>query len=210
VPDLIVATANAGKLAELSRLLAGTQWRLVTQRALGVTPVEETGATFRENALLKARHAAAVGGLATLADDSGLEVDALDGAPGVQSARYAGEGATDEDNVAKLLGALRRVPAAQRSARFRCVIVLVRDAHDPNPIVCEGVWEGTIADVPRGANGFGYDPVFLPRNGTATSAELTPQAKDGLSHRGQALRQLLPALSRLLRDADADAPPAAG
>jgi len=198
MPELIVATDNAGKLAELTRLLAGTPWRLVAQRARGVTPVEETGETFLENALLKARHAAEVGGCATLADDSGLEVDALDGAPGVRSARYAGEHATDADNVVKLLGALRNVPREQRSARFRCVIVLVRDAHDPSPIVCEGVWEGTIAPAPRGAHGFGYDPVFLPAGSAITSAELAPDEKDRLSHRGQALRKLLPALDRLL------------
>ncbi len=207
MPDLVVATDNAGKLAELTRLLAGTPWRLVAQRARGVTPVEETGATFLENALLKARHAAGSSGPVTLADDSGLEVDALDGAPGVRSARYAGEHATDADNVAKLLHALRDVPRARRGARFRCVIALVRGAQDPSPIVCEGVWEGTIADRPRGSNGFGYDPVFLPANGEITSAELAPEEKDRLSHRGQALRQLLPALSRLLPDGGADLPP---
>ena len=177
MPDLIVATDNAGKLAELTRMLAGTSWRLVAQRACGVTPVEETGTTFLENALLKARHAAAIGGCATLADDSGLEVDALGGAPGVRSARYAGEHATDADNVAKLLDALHGVPQRERRARFRCVIVLVRDARDAEPVVCEGVWEGAIADAPRGANGFGYDPVFLPAGSARTSAELTPDGE---------------------------------
>jgi XTP/dITP diphosphohydrolase len=194
VPELCVASDNAGKLAELTRLLTGTPWRVVPQRARGVTPVEETGSTFLENALLKARHAAAASGLPALADDSGLEVDALGGAPGVRSARYAGEHATDADNTAKLLAALRDVPAEDRGARFRCVVVLVHHAHDPAPVVCEGVWEGSIATAPRGANGFGYDPVFLPAGSAVTSAELAPAEKDRASHRGQALRQLLPAL----------------
>jgi XTP/dITP diphosphohydrolase len=208
MPELIVATDNAGKLAELTRLLAGTPWRLLSQRACGITPVEETGATFLENALLKARHAAAIGGRVALADDSGLEVDALGGAPGVRSARYAGERATDADNLAKLLAEMREVPPRRRSARFRCVIVLVRDAQDARPIVCEGSWEGSIASAPRGANGFGYDPVFLPAGGILTSAELAPADKDRASHRGQALRAVLPALQRLLHESEA--PPARG
>ena len=193
--ELCVASDNAGKLAELTRLLAGTAWRVLPQRACGVTPVEETGSTFLENALLKARNAAAVSGLPALADDSGLEVDALGGAPGVRSARYAGEHATDADNRTKLLAALRDVRADARGARFRCVIVLVRHAHDPAPVVCEGVWEGAIATTPSGTNGFGYDPVFLPAGSTVTSAQLSPAEKDRASHRGQALRQLLPALA---------------
>ena len=196
--ELCVASDNAGKLAELTRLLASTAWRVLPQCACGVTPVDETGSTFLENALLKARNAAAVSGLPALADDSGLEVDALGGAPGVRSARYAGEHATAADNTAKLLAALRGIPADARGARFRCVIVLVRHAHDPAPIVCEGVWEGAIATAPRGANGFGYDPVFLPAGSTVTSAELAPAEKDRASHRGQALRQLLPALEEFL------------
>jgi XTP/dITP diphosphohydrolase len=199
MPELCVASDNAGKLAELTRLLAATEWRVLPQCARGVMPVEETGTTFLENALIKARNAAAASGLPALADDSGLEVDALGGAPGVRSARYAGERATDADNTAKLLAALRGIPEQERGARFRCVIVLLRHAHDAAPIVCEGVWEGAIADAPRGANGFGYDPVFLPAGSRVTSAELAPAAKDRASHRGQALRQLLPALDALLR-----------
>jgi XTP/dITP diphosphohydrolase len=198
VPELCVASDNAGKLAELTRLLAGTAWRVLPQRACGVTPVEETGETFLENALLKARNAAAISGRPALADDSGLEVDALRGAPGVRSARYAGDHATDADNTAKLLATLREIPAKERSARFRCVIVLLRHAHDPAPIVCEGVWEGGIATAPRGTHGFGYDPVFLPAGSRLTSAELAPEEKDRASHRGQALRQLLPALEALV------------
>lgn len=198
MPELCVASDNAGKLAELTRLLAGTAWRVLPQRACGVTPVEETGETFLENALLKARNAAAISGRPALADDSGLEVDALRGAPGVRSARYAGDHATDADNTAKLLATLREIPAKERSARFRCVIVLLRHAHDPAPIVCEGVWEGGIATAPRGTHGFGYDPVFLPAGSRLTSAELAPEEKDRASHRGQALRQLLPALEALV------------
>jgi XTP/dITP diphosphohydrolase len=195
VPDLVIASDNRGKLAELARMLQGSPWRVVPQGACGVTGAEETGATFLDNALLKARYAARLTGRAALADDSGLEVDALGGAPGVRSARYAGEGATDEDNVAKLLAALREVPDPRRSARFRCVIVLVRDADDPAPLVCEGVWEGSIVTAARGRNGFGYDPVFLPRGETRTSAELSPGEKDEASHRGQALRALRRALA---------------
>jgi XTP/dITP diphosphohydrolase len=196
-PQLLVASDNPGKLAELKRLLEGTSWRVLAQRDCALPPVEETGASFLENALLKARHAAALGGRPTLADDSGLEVDALDGAPGVRSARYAGAGATDADNIAKLLAALRGVPAARRTARFRCIIVLLRGANDRSPIVCEGVWEGTIAQAPRGGHGFGYDPVFIPAGGTRTAAELPPAEKDRVSHRGQALRGLLAALRGL-------------
>ena len=198
MPELCVASDNAGKLAELTRLLAGTAWRVLPQRACGVTPVEETGTTFLENALIKARNATAASGFPALADDSGLEVDALDGAPGVRSARYAGERATDADNTAKLLAALRGIPEHERGARFRCVIVLLRHAHDVAPVVCEGIWEGAITTAPRGANGFGYDPVFLPAGSRLTSAELAPAEKDRASHRGQALRQLLPALDGLL------------
>jgi XTP/dITP diphosphohydrolase len=197
VPQLLVATGNRGKLDELARLLAATPWRPVAQSDRGVGAIAETGATFLDNALLKARHAAATGGCAALADDSGLEVDALGGAPGVRSARYAGEHASDTDNVTKLLAALRDLPASRRGARFRCVIVLVRDARDPTPIVCEGCWEGTIANARQGHNGFGYDPVFVPAGETRTAAQLSAAEKDRASHRGQALRQLLPALAAM-------------
>jgi XTP/dITP diphosphohydrolase len=202
VPELIVASDNPGKIAELERMLAGTSWRVVPQRAAGVTPVEETGATFLENALLKARNAASIARRPAFADDSGIEVDALGGAPGVRSARYAGEQATDADNVHKLLDALRGVPHERRTARFRCVIALVRAGDDRAPIVCEGTWEGSIADAPRGARGFGYDPVFIPRGSGLTSAELAPAAKDAASHRGQALRELVPALESLFHERD--------
>jgi XTP/dITP diphosphohydrolase len=193
--DLVLASGNRGKTREIGALLAPLGWTLLSQADLGVPEVEETGASFVANALLKARHAAAFTGRAALADDSGLEVDALDGAPGVRSARYAG-GAGDAANVAKLLDALRGVPAARRGARFRCVLALVRAADDPSPLIAEGAWEGVIAEAPRGGNGFGYDPVFLVPALGRTAAELEPAVKNALSHRGQALARLVAALTR--------------
>ena len=193
--DLVLASGNRGKAREIGALLAPLGWTLLSQADLGVAEVEETGATFVENALLKARHAAGATGRAALADDSGLEVDALGGAPGVHSARYAG-GAGDAANVAKLLEALRGVPAARRTARFRCVLALVRSADDPAPLIAEGAWEGAIAEAPRGANGFGYDPVFLVPELGCTAAELEPAVKNARSHRGQALARLVAALAR--------------
>jgi len=191
----VLATGNAGKARELQSML-GPAWEILLQSALGVQPVEETGSTFAENALLKARHAAAATGLPALADDSGLEVDALGGAPGVRSARYAGPGATDAANVARLLAALADVPAGARTARFRCVLAFVRSADDPAPVLAEGAWEGCIAAAPRGDAGFGYDPVFEDPAGP-TAAELPPAEKNARSHRGQALRSLRERLSAL-------------
>ncbi len=186
---VVLATGNRGKLRELQALL-GTAYELVPQSDLGVIDIEETGTTFTENALLKARHAAATTGLPAIADDSGLEVDALDGAPGVRSARYAGVAATDADNNAKLLRALDGLPAAARTARFRSVIVYVAAADDPEPLIAEGVWAGRILDAPRGAGGFGYDPLFFDGAAGGTGAELEPAAKNRVSHRGHAARQL--------------------
>jgi XTP/dITP diphosphohydrolase len=196
---LVLASGNRGKAAELGALLAPLGWELVSQAELGVVEVEETGATFLDNALLKARHAAAATGLPALADDSGLEVDALDGAPGVRSARYAGSGG-DVANRAKLLAALDGVAPAARSARFRCVLVLVTRADDPAPTIARGSWEGRIALAERGSNGFGYDPLFEVADGQGlrTAAELEPDDKNARSHRGQALAELL----RLLRARD--------
>lgn len=198
---LVLASGNRGKAAELAALLAPLGWELVSQAALGVAEIDETGTTFEANALLKARHAAAATGLPALADDSGLEVDALGGAPGVRSARYAGSGG-DAANLAKLLRELDAVPAAGRTARFRCVLAFVASAADPAPLIARGAWEGRIAREPRGSNGFGYDPVFLvpgPADGDErTAAELSPALKNERSHRGQALRELL----RLLRGRD--------
>jgi XTP/dITP diphosphohydrolase len=192
LPRLVVASANRGKLRELAALIGELAIELVPQTALGVAAVDETETSFRGNALLKARHAARATGAAALADDSGLEVDALGGAPGVYSARYAGAGARDADNNAKLLAALAGVPAPRR-ARYRAVLALVRSAGDPAPLIAEGVWEGEIAAAPRGAGGFGYDPLFVPAGLGRTAAELAPDEKDRLSHRAQALAALIAA-----------------
>ncbi len=189
---LVVASGNPGKLRELRALAGELASEIVAQSELGVAAVAETESSFLGNALLKARHAARATGLAALADDSGLEVEALGGAPGVASARYAGEGASDADNVAKLLGALAGVPPPRR-ARFHAVLVLVTGPDDPAPLVAEGRWEGRIATEARGAGGFGYDPVFLPGDGESSVAELAPAAKNRLSHRAQALGALLAA-----------------
>jgi len=189
--SLVLATGNAGKQRELVALLQGRGLQLLRQTELGVTSVEETGTTFEANALLKARHAAAATGLPALADDSGLEVDALGGAPGVYSARYAGEHAGDAANTALLLQRLQGVPLAARTARFRCVIVLVRDANDAAPLIASGCWEGHIALAAAGDGGFGYDPVFVPQGGALTISQLDEVAKNQVSHRGQALHSLL-------------------
>lgn len=186
---LVLATGNAGKLREFRALLAGLQARVEPQSLFGVPAVEETGTSFLENALLKARHAARITGAGVIADDSGLEVDALGGAPGVWSARYAGPLADDAANNAKLLASLAHVPLAQRRARYRCVLVYLPAAKD-QPLIAEGVWEGLIALQARGSGGFGYDPYFwLPELGK-TAAELSAPDKNTLSHRGKALREL--------------------
>jgi XTP/dITP diphosphohydrolase len=187
---VVLATGNAGKAKELSALLQGLDMEIVLQSSLGVTEVEETGLSFVENAIRKARNAAAQTRLPAIADDSGLEVDALQGQPGIHSARYAGPGADDGANLRKLLKALEHVPEVQRGARFRCVLVYMRHAQDPAPLICEGVWEGRILTAPRGSNGFGYDPVFLVPERGCSSAELPPDEKNRLSHRGQALARL--------------------
>ena len=187
---VVLATGNTGKARELQALLTGSGMEIILQTDLGVRAAEETGLTFIENALLKARNAAEQTGLSAIADDSGLEVDALKGEPGIHSARYAGPGANDADNLQLLLQRLRGVPAAERSARFRCALVYMRHGRDPAPLVCEGVWEGRILDAPQGANGFGYDPVFLVPDKNCSSAELPPDEKNRLSHRGQALAKL--------------------
>ena len=188
---VVLASSNPGKLAELSALLEPAGLRVVSQHAFGVEPPEETGPTFVENALIKARAGCAATGLPALADDSGIVVEALEGAPGVRSARYAGGGASDADNVAKLLDALEGVTPPQRGAMFVCAMVYLRHARDPCPIVCEGIWEGRILDAPRGAGGFGYDPVFFIETLGRTAAELSRAEKNAVSHRGQALAQLL-------------------
>jgi XTP/dITP diphosphohydrolase len=187
---IVLASASAGKLREIRALLEPRGHELLTQAELGIGSPPETGTTFLANALLKAYHASQSTGLASLADDSGLEVDALQGRPGVYSARYAGEKATDLENLEKLLEELQGIPAQERTARYRCVVVLVRHVGEPTPLTAEGVWEGRIATAPQGSNGFGYDPVFIPDGLTCTAAELTAAEKNELSHRAQALRAL--------------------
>ena len=191
---VVLASDNPGKLAELTSLLADTGFVCVSQGEFGVSSAEETGSTFVENALLKARHAAASTGLCAIADDSGLAVDHLKGAPGVHSARYSGVDATDEENREFLLTALAGVPADQRTARFHSVVVYLRHAKDPIPIICHGHWSGTIALKPRGSGGFGYDSLFLADGCSQTAAELTADTKNSLSHRAQALLSLVGAL----------------
>jgi XTP/dITP diphosphohydrolase len=188
---VVLATANRGKLAEFRQLLAPAGVEMLPQSQFGIEPPEETGGTFEANALLKARHAARLSGLPALADDSGLEVDALGGGPGVHSARYAGAQADDAANIAKLLAALDGVPSADRVARFRCVIALVRDADDVAPLIASGCWEGRILEAPRGSGGFGYDPVFLDVASGRSAAQLAPEDKNRRSHRGRALHALL-------------------
>lgn len=187
---LVLASGNAGKLKELQAMLADLPLQIVPQAELGVGDVPETGLTFVENALIKARHACEVTGLSALADDSGLIVDALDGAPGLYSARYAGSPTDDAANNTKLLAALREVPAERRIARFYAVIVLLRHANDPQPLICEGSWEGRIIDELRGSNGFGYNPVFFDPVHDLTAAQMEPALKNTISHRAIALQQL--------------------
>ena len=191
---VVLATGNAGKVRELAEPLAAFGLDIVAQTDLGVDAPEETGLTFIENALLKARHAAQVTGLPAIADDSGLAVEALNGAPGIWSARYAGEDASDRQNLDKLLAAMKDVPEESRQAAFHCVLVYLRHANDPTPLVFHGRWPGVITREAHGEGGFGYDPVFyLPQAGK-TAAEMTKAEKLAVSHRGQALKQLLDAL----------------
>jgi XTP/dITP diphosphohydrolase len=192
----VLASGNAGKLAELRELLraAGFNFELIAQSDLDVAPVQEDGATFVDNALLKARHAARATGLPAIADDSGLAVEALGGAPGVRSARYAGDTADDRANVAKLLAALAAVPAGRRQARFHCVLAAVESAADEAPLIAAGEWLGEIAEQPAGDGGFGYDPVFYDPKLRRTAAELPPALKNRVSHRGRALSALVEAL----------------
>jgi len=191
VKKIVLASANAGKLRELAELLAPLALEVVPQGTLGIGSPAETGTTFLANALLKARHAASHANLPALADDSGIEVDALGGRPGVRSARYAYEGASDTENLEQLLAELGEVPDARRQARYQCVIVLTRSAQDDAPLIARGTWEGHIARVPRGQGGFGYDPVFVPAGSSRTAAELSATEKNAVSHRGRALAALV-------------------
>ena len=187
---LVLASSNRGKLAEIRPLLADSGFNLICQGELGIGDAAETGKTFIENALIKARHASAASGLPALADDSGLIVDSLDGAPGLISAHYAGVHGDAAANIGKLLDAMAGMPQQQRAARFYSVIVLLRYPDDPQPLIAEGCWEGRILEAPRGIGGFGYDPVFFDPQLQASAAELAPELKNRVSHRGRALSRL--------------------
>ncbi|EAR55574.1 putative deoxyribonucleotide triphosphate pyrophosphatase [Photobacterium sp. SKA34] len=191
---LVLATGNQGKVKEMADLLADFGFDVVAQSDYNVSSVAETGTTFIENAIIKARHAAKETGLPAIADDSGLEVDYLNGAPGIYSARFAGKDASDADNIDKLLVEMKDVPVEQRTARFHCVLVMMRHENDPTPLVCHGSWEGSILNERHGENGFGYDPVFWVPEDQCASAQLPPARKKQLSHRGKALQQLFSAL----------------
>lgn len=193
---VVLASNNAGKLRELKALLEPLEFDVHTQGELGVPDVPETGTTFVENAIIKARNACAHTGLPAIADDSGIEVDALNGEPGVYSARFSGENATDASNNALLIERLKAVPDEQRTARYRAVIVFMRHAADPFPLICSGTWDGRITTEPRGDHGFGYDPYFYVPTHGCNSAELAPEEKNRISHRGQALRELVEALRK--------------
>ncbi|MBZ2170349.1 RdgB/HAM1 family non-canonical purine NTP pyrophosphatase [Marinobacter sp. F4216] len=188
---LVIASNNQGKIAELTDLLGPLNLQPVAQGELGISEAEEPAVTFVENAILKARHAARESGLPALADDSGLAVDALGGQPGVRSARYAGEQANDSNNITALLQAMADIPEGQRSAQFHCVLVYLRHADDPTPVICHGRWPGAILTAPRGDGGFGYDPVFWVEDHQCSAAELTREQKSRISHRGRALAQLI-------------------
>ncbi len=189
-PAIVLASGNQGKIREINAALANSGLAVIPQSDYNVADVPETGLSFIENALIKARHASQHTGLAAIADDSGLEVDALKGAPGIYSSRYAGTHATDQQNVEKLLANLHTVHEAARTARFQCIIVYLRHAEDPTPFICSGSWEGRILETSQGHHGFGYDPVFYVPTHQCAAAELSPEIKNTLSHRAQALRQL--------------------
>jgi len=188
---IVLATGNPGKVREFSQLLSPRGIRVVPQSEFEVPDAEETGLSFVENAIIKARHAAELTGLPAIADDSGLEVDALNGAPGIYSSRYSGDNATDASNIEKLLQVLEGVDDEARTARFQCLLVYMRHAKDPTPILCQGTWEGLITHKAKGSNGFGYDPVFFVREQSCTAAQLPKEVKNTLSHRARALRLLM-------------------
>lgn len=192
--QIILASSNPGKIREINQILAQSAYEVQPQTAFNLVPAEETGLSFVENAILKARHAAVNTHLPAMADDSGLEVDYLNGAPGIYSARFAGPQATDQQNLDYLLERLQDIPEPERTARFHCVIVYLRHAQDPVPLICQGSWEGRILFAPKGEHGFGYDPIFYVPTHDCASAELLPEIKNQISHRAQALRTLQLAL----------------
>lgn len=187
---IVLASGNQGKLKEFSQILAPLNLEIVSQGTLGIVDAEETGLSFVENAIIKARNACAATGLPAIADDSGLEVDALSGAPGIYSARFAGPRASDQQNIEKLLSELGELESNQRTARFRCVLVCMRHQRDPTPLIAIGTWEGKILTTPEGENGFGYDPLFWSPEYDCAAAQLTPEQKKAVSHRGKAVAQL--------------------
>jgi len=190
VQKFVLASNNKGKVREFNDMFSSMSINVLPQAEFDIEEVEETGLTFVENAILKARNAALHSGLPAIADDSGIEVDALQGAPGIYSARYAGDGASDADNLNKLLQALEGLPKEKRTARFQCLLVYMRHENDPTPVICQGTWEGFILEAPQGENGFGYDPVFYVPEHNCSSAELSSDVKNALSHRGRALKLL--------------------
>lgn len=188
---IVIATGNAGKLREFQQLLSSSGFDVVPQSEFKIGNAEETGLTFVENAIIKARYACALTGLPAIADDSGIEVDALNGRPGIYSARYAGNAANDTMNNTKLLHELKNIPAEKRTGRYHAVLAFMRHAEDPSPVLCHGTWEGIILNEPRGEGGFGYDPLFFVPTHKCTAAELDKIEKNSISHRGKAMRQLL-------------------
>lgn len=193
---IVLASGNAGKIREFSQLLAPLGYEVIPQEELGVSSVPETGLTFVENSIIKARHATKETGLPALADDSGIAVDALGGSPGIYSARFAGEAASDSDNNEKLLSELKSTPEAERTARYHCLLVFMRHDQDPTPIICDETWEGRILNEPQGLGGFGYDPLFWVEDKNCAAAELEKSVKNTISHRGKAMAKLLDKLQQ--------------
>lgn len=196
--QIVLASSNAGKMAEIRELLTDLPIELISQSEFSIPDADETGTTFVENAIIKARHAAKLSGMPAISDDSGLAIDALGGAPGVYSARYAGEHATDADRIKKVLDEMQDVPDEDRTATFHCVTALMEHEGDPAPLICHGIWEGTIIHEPRGEKGFGYDPIFYVPSHECTAAQLDPKEKNNISHRGQALFDLASVLKEVL------------
>jgi len=194
---IVLASNNAGKIREINNLLNQQKFQVLPQKDFTKEEAIEDGLSFVENAIKKARFACKASGLPAIADDSGIEVDALNGAPGIYSARFAGESATDQENLEKLLTDLKGIEDKNRTARFQCVMVFMRHANDPTPIICQGSWEGRILKTPQGNNGFGYDPIFFVPEDNCSSAELSADRKNELSHRGKALKLMTTALSRI-------------
>ncbi|MCK5880295.1 MAG: RdgB/HAM1 family non-canonical purine NTP pyrophosphatase [Sinobacterium sp.] len=192
---IVLASSNQGKVKEFQQLFKSRGWHVLPQSQFRVDDAEETGLSFVENAIIKARNAAKISGLPALADDSGLEVDALRGRPGIYSARFSGDDATDQSNNEKLLKLMTGIPEAERTARFQCALVLMRHAEDPTPLIFQGSWEGLILTAPQGENGFGYDPLFWALDQQCSSANLAPEVKNQVSHRARAVERMMKSLA---------------